>query len=140
MLVYTQGERSTFTISGLDAPLAKVTDLAVDVNFDYIYLADAGNNRIVVLTTDGEFVKQIKAAEDSTWSDIRSITVNTAESKMFLLNGSKVFEVDLNTAEMAGSSTVAEDVEEVVEEEVVEENAVEEEPVEEPVEEEPQLD
>jgi len=131
LLVYTQGEKSSFTISGLGSPLSKVTDLAVDVNFDYIYLADTGNNRVVVLTTDGEFIKQIKATEDSTWSDIRGITVNVAESKMFLLNGSKVFEVDLNTAEIAGDSAVAEDIEEDI---------VEEKPAEEPIEEEPQLD
>ncbi len=142
LLVYTQGKRSSFTISDLDTPLAKVTDLAVDVNFDYIYLADAGNNRVVVLTTDGKFIKQIKALEDSDWSDIRGISVNTAESKMFLLNGSKVFEVDLTTADVAGTSTVAEEAEEPIEEPVKEE-PVEEKPAEETVEEpveDPQLD
>jgi hypothetical protein len=130
LLVYTQGERTDFNITGLNTPLGNVTDLTVDVNFDYLYLADAGNDRVVMLTSDGEFVKQIKATDEETWSDIRSISVNTAESKLFLLNGSKVFEVDLTTAEVAGASIIAEDVEEVVEEPITEE-PVEEEPVEE---------
>jgi|GEM_PF-866036 len=107
LLVYTQGEKSTFSVTGLDTPLSKVTDLYVDVNFDYIYLADAGNNRVVVLNTEGEFVKQIKARDEAAWSDIKSLSLNTAETKMFLLNGSKVFEIDLATAEVAGAATAA---------------------------------
>lgn len=98
LLVFTQGEKTNFSISGLDTPLGKVTDLSADVNFDYIYLADSGNNRVVVLDTDGNFIKQLKSNEDGAWSDIQSMSVNADETKMYLLNGSKVFEIDLTTA------------------------------------------
>jgi len=98
LVVFTQGEKTNFSITGLDTPLNKVTDMAVDVNFDYIYLADAGNNRVVVLDTKGNFVKQLKANDNVSWSDIKSIAVNADETKMYLLNGSKVFEINLATA------------------------------------------
>ncbi len=98
LVVFTQGEKTNFSITGLDTPLSNITDLAVDVNFDYIYLADAGNNRVVVLDTKGKFVKQLKADDNTSWSDIKSITVNADETKMYLLNGSKVYEIDLTTA------------------------------------------
>ncbi len=107
LLVFTQGEKSSFNISGLDTPLSNVVDLAVDVNFDYIYLADADNNRVVALNADGELVKQLKAVEKGAWSDIRSISVDSNESRMFILNGSKVFEVDLTTAKVADQEPVA---------------------------------
>lgn len=98
LLVYTQGERTDFGITGLDVPLNNVTDIEVDVNFNYIYLADAGNNRVVVLSEDGEFIKQIKATEDNMWSDIRAISIDQSESTLFVLNGSRVFKVDLTQA------------------------------------------
>ncbi len=103
LLAYTQGENTGFTITGLDKPLSRVTDLEVDVNFDYIYLADAGNNRVVLLNDKGEFVKQIKASEETAWADIRSISVNSSESTLYVLSGSKVYEVDLAQATVASA-------------------------------------
>ena len=95
LAVYTQGAKANFPTTGLDAPLNGATDVETDVNFDNIYIADAGNNRIVVLDTDGNFVKQLKAEKETEWDDIKSIAVNSSETLMFVLNGSRVFEVDL---------------------------------------------
>jgi len=50
------GERATFKITGLDKPLKGVTDLfLLDKT---IYILDAGNNRIVAVSTDGTFIEQ----------------------------------------------------------------------------------
>lgn len=100
LLVYTQGEKASFSITGLPDPLSNVTALEVDNNYDYIYLADAGNNRVVVLNDSGEFVKQIKASQNKDWPNIRDIGIDPSESTMFVLSGSKVFEVDLTEADV----------------------------------------
>ncbi len=93
--VFTQGEKTDFEISGLDKPLSNPSDIITSTAFDNIYVADKGNSRVLVLTTEGKLVRQLKAEKDADWNDIRSISVNSNETKMFLLSGSKVFELDL---------------------------------------------
>ncbi len=92
---YTQGEETSFAIKVIDKPLSNPTKIVADVNYDNIYIADSGNNRIVVIDTDGNFVRQIKTENESEWSNIKSIGVNTDETKMFVLSGSRVFDVNL---------------------------------------------
>jgi hypothetical protein len=96
--VYTQGEKTDFTISGLETPLNNSTDIIANTAFDNIYIADAGNNRIVIINTDGELVKQLKAEKEGEWGDLRDISVSSDETTMFVLSGSKVFEIDLTEA------------------------------------------
>ncbi|MFC1756176.1 hypothetical protein ACFLZK_02170 [Patescibacteria group bacterium] len=113
LVVFTSGEKTDFNISGLTKPLSKVTDLVANINYDNIYLADSGNNRVVVLDTDGNFVKQIMTEDPNAWSGIKSVAVNADETRMYVLNGSKVFEVDLTSANppvVAGPELPDEDV------------------------------
>jgi len=112
LVVFTSGEKTDFSIAGLTKPLSKVTDLVANINYDNIYLADSGNNRVVVLDTDGNFVKQIMTEDPSAWSGIKSIAINADETRMYILDGSKVFEVDLtstNPPALAGPELPDED-------------------------------
>lgn len=98
LVIYTSGEKSNFSVKGLDAPIKNLVGISANNNFENIYLADAGNNRIVVLDSEGNFVKQIKADEENAWSSIKSISVSADEATLYVLSGSKIFEVDLATA------------------------------------------
>lgn len=98
LAVYTQGKKADFSVTGLETPLNRLTDLEVSTTFDHLYLADAGNNRVLVLDKKGALVKQIHAENDETWNDIRSISVSNDETTMFVLNGSKVYKINLSEA------------------------------------------
>ncbi len=92
---YTRGTKDDFKISGLDKPLSKAVQVLANYNFTNIYIADAGNNRIIIINDKGELVKQIKETNENAWNNIRSIGVSPKEDKLFVLNGSLVYEVDL---------------------------------------------
>lgn len=93
--VYTQGNRGNFEVTDLPKQFREISDLVVNVDYDNIYVADKGNNRIVVLDTNGKYIKEFTAENNTAFNDIRSISVNPSETIMFVLSGSKVYEIDL---------------------------------------------
>ncbi|OGC45397.1 hypothetical protein A2V49_02350 [candidate division WWE3 bacterium RBG_19FT_COMBO_34_6] len=95
--VYTQGEKSNFQLTDLDKPLANPVKVVTGTGFDSIYIADSGNNRIAVFSNTGKFIKQYKAENDSDWSEIKSIALTSDETKIYVLNGSKVFEINIKS-------------------------------------------
>lgn len=92
---FTTGTQTQFDIQNLDKPLSQAVQIIADAELDNIYIADTGNNRILVINSDGELIKQIKNENDAYWGDIRSITVSSDEQTLYLLNDTKVYEVSL---------------------------------------------
>lgn len=92
---FTTGTQTQFDIQNLDKPLNQATQIIADAELDNIYIADTGNNRILVINSDGELIKQIKNENDAYWDNIKSITVSSDEQTLYLLNGTKVYEVSL---------------------------------------------
>jgi DNA-binding beta-propeller fold protein YncE len=91
---YTKGEKATFDITGLTTPLNDPTQILADYDWKYIYIADSGNNRVVVLDENGKFIKEIKAS-GQTWTGITSISVSPKEDYIYVLSGSRVYRVAL---------------------------------------------
>ena len=94
LLKFYTGEQVTFEIKGLDKGFLNPTKVVKDVDLVNIYVADSGNNRVVILDEAGNLVKQFIANGDA-WNNIRSIGVSRDESMLFVLSGSKVYEVAL---------------------------------------------
>jgi hypothetical protein len=95
LLSFTYGVKDAFTVTGLDKPFSSPTQVSTNLNFKNIYIADKGNRRVVVLNKDGAFVKQIKGVYTDSWQDIRGISVSSDERMLYLLDGSRVYEVEL---------------------------------------------
>ena len=93
--VYTQGEKDAFEITGLSVPLRNASQVFTSEDLDSIYIADKGNNRIIVLDDEGNLLKQFQATDRTYFNDIRSIVVNAAEDTLFVLDGSKVYQIKL---------------------------------------------
>ncbi len=91
--IFTAGKEDGFSVKGLDKPLNNPVSIVAHVDLENIYIADKGNNRIVVLSKSGELVAQYKPANPSIWDDIRSIDVSLDEKTIYLLNGSKIYEI-----------------------------------------------
>ena len=89
------GEPAPFQLTGLDIPFNNPAALytASDEQIQHLYVADAGNRRIVQLTKDGQFVRQFKPRlEDNIeFDDLRSLYVDEISEKMFILNGSSLY-------------------------------------------------
>jgi hypothetical protein len=89
---YTSGTKETFEISGLENALVNPRVLKTKWDWDNMYILDKATNRIVVLTKDGEMVKELR---NSAWSDLKDIAITLDETQAFVLSGSKVYQVEL---------------------------------------------
>jgi len=92
---YSGGVKTDFTVSGLDKPFLNPVKVIADLDFENIYIADRGNNRVVVLNEDGALIKQYKNDDDSLWHDIRDISISSDEKYLFVLDTSKIYKVNL---------------------------------------------
>lgn len=90
---FLSGEKDVFDITGLDKPFSDPVNIVKDFNLDNIYVADRGNNRIVILDEDGVLVSQYLVTDDS-WNDIKGVGVTRDEETLFILSGSKVYTVE----------------------------------------------
>lgn len=87
-----------FKLTGLDVPFKNPTAIfTLPDTVDYLYVADAGNQRIVQLTKEGSFVAQYKPKNDEgiTFDDLRGLYVNEEKGKIYLLNGITLYAPNL---------------------------------------------
>jgi sugar lactone lactonase YvrE len=95
---YQEGTGVPFTQSNLDVPLKNPSSIAVTGFMDedgYVYVADVGNQRVVQFSKGGEFIRQLRAPDATDMNDLRSIFVDEAAQKLFLLNGNKLYVAQL---------------------------------------------
>lgn len=92
---YTTGKKDDFEISGLETPLGDIVDFVVKEEFKYVYVADYKNSRVVLLDNKGNFVKQYKYVDNEGWRDLKAIAINDNESKLYVLSGTKLYEITL---------------------------------------------
>ncbi len=91
---YQEGSSALFTQSNLDKPISNPTSIFVTGFMDedgYVYVADAGNQRIVQFSKTGEFLRQYLGGDSSYMNDLRGIFVDEVEKQLFLLNGKKLY-------------------------------------------------
>ncbi|MDX1521350.1 MAG: hypothetical protein R3264_06965, partial [Anaerolineae bacterium] len=74
------GQPVNFNVTGLDRPLSNPVSIftAPDEDVQYLYVADAGNQRIVQFEKDGRFIRQFKPSvgEAVTFANLQDIFVD----------------------------------------------------------------
>ena len=95
LVSYSGGAKTEFAVTGLDKPFLNPVKVVTDVDFSNIYVADRGNNRVVVLDKDGALLRQYKNDDDSLWKDIKGISVSSDEKYVFILDSSKVYKLQI---------------------------------------------
>lgn len=84
---YSQGRDDPFLARGVDPELGKELKIFTDDSLTYLYVLDAEQYRVVVLTKDGKYVSQYQ------WSEAlpTDIVVSEIEKKVFLLLNQKIY-------------------------------------------------
>ena len=95
LIAYSAGTKTSFAVSGLENPFSDTSKIVADTDLKNIYVADRGNKSVVLLDDKGNLIKQYKYDTSDTWNDIRGISVSTDEKTLFVLNGSKVYKINL---------------------------------------------
>jgi hypothetical protein len=90
---YRRGERVNFTVSGLVEPMRKVVQIYTDETLEQVYLLDQGNNRVVVVSKEGQFERQIVWQGLAAASDL---AVLSQEKAMVVLSGSSLYRIALD--------------------------------------------
>jgi len=92
-----------FQVAEIDKPLGRSTAIytAPDDVAQYIYVADAGNKRVVQLNKDGRFVRQFKPRDEGSvdFDTLRSLFVDELGGKLYLLNDQGLYVANITPLE-----------------------------------------
>ena len=90
-----------FNITGLDIPLRNPVAIftAPDEDVQYVYIADAGNQRVVQLEKDGRFVRQFRpsAGEAVTFANLQDIFVDEISGRLYILDSNNLYASNIPT-------------------------------------------
>ena len=90
---YSRGIKKDFTASSLIEPLNSPTKIYTEAGFDYLYILDPRHKRIVQYDkATGELINQYTSEK---FDDIKDIVIDEKEERMYLLNGRKIFEINI---------------------------------------------
>lgn len=95
LLKFFSGEQRPFIWQGLPDPISAPTAVAVSLQSDRVYVADAGNARIIEATKDGEFLRQFRIREGDTLRNLRSFFLDEASSVLYVLTDSNLQKIDI---------------------------------------------
>lgn len=94
ILRFTAGKPADFAPRDLDLPLSKPAALFTNQTLLGLYVADAGNQRIVQLDkATGRFVRQFKPRGEArdTFNALKALAVDEANKKFFFINGNQAY-------------------------------------------------
>jgi len=104
ILKFMGGEPAPFEQTELDEPLRGPTAIftSPDEETKFLYVADAGNGRIVQFSKEGQFIRQFRAAEAGVFDQLRSLYVDEVGSKFYILSGDALYMANIPEGEGAG--------------------------------------
>jgi hypothetical protein len=89
---FSGGKEDNFEIRGLNEEFSSSIKVFTNSGQENIYVLEADQNRVVILSKSGEFKREIKSVSLST---VGAIAVSEELGKIFAMSGSIVFEIDL---------------------------------------------
>jgi len=91
------GQPAPFELAGLYEPLRSPTAIFTDEEAEFVYVADAGNRRIVQLDKEGRFVRQFRPAEGSAFDHLKGLYVDENGGRLFFVSGHALYLADIPT-------------------------------------------
>jgi hypothetical protein len=93
ILRFRAGQPVDFRLQDLEEPLKSPTAIFTAPNVNSIYVADAGNQRIVQFDKDGRFLRQFRPREQDAdaFANLKALFADEAKKKFFFTNANKVY-------------------------------------------------
>jgi DNA-binding beta-propeller fold protein YncE len=91
VMKFDTGNLLPFGMKGLEQPLRKPVALALPPNSQSVWVADAGNRRIVQLNKNGDFMRQLKPDDANVMNDLRGLAVDEAGKRFYFVNGNRLY-------------------------------------------------
>jgi hypothetical protein len=101
ILKFVGGELAPFEQTELDEPLRGPTAIFTrpDEETKFLYVADAGNKRIVQFSKEGQFIRQFRPAEAGVFDQLKSLHVDEIGSKFYILSGNTLYMANIPEGE-----------------------------------------
>ncbi len=98
LLKFFAGKVADFNLTGLDMPLRSPTAMFTDDHTMSIYIADAGNQRILQMDKDGKFQRQFRLAENpQILGQVKSLYVNESGGEFYFVTDNALYRVNFPT-------------------------------------------
>jgi len=97
---YFGGSSAPFNLDGLSTPLGRPAALALDPtapNESSLYVADYDNARIVHLSPDGRFIRQLRSPGDE-FAALEDLLVDERAGKVYVISGGRLYVASLPAA------------------------------------------
>ncbi len=93
LLRFRMGQRVPFEMNGLDVPLKNPAALSVPPEANALYIADAGNQRLVEFDKTGRYVRQFKpwAKEGTAFEGLRALFASESKRKFYFISSGGVY-------------------------------------------------
>jgi hypothetical protein len=103
ILKFMGGELAPFEQTELDEPLRGPTAIftSPDEETKFLYVADAGNRRIVQFSKEGQFIRQFRTAEAGVFDQLKSLHVDEIGSKFYILSENTLYMANIPEGEGA---------------------------------------
>ncbi len=90
---FRTGTNIPFQLGALPTPLKNPVAIYTRPEVDALYIADAGNQRIVEFDKNGKFVRQFKpyAEKGNVFQNLRDFTVNETKRKLYFVNSDAAY-------------------------------------------------
>jgi hypothetical protein len=91
ILKLLDSQPAPFEITGLYEPLQNPTALFTSEEAEFLYVADAGNDRIVQLTKEGSFVRQFRAGGGEAFDQLKGLFASETYPLLYFVSGNKLY-------------------------------------------------
>lgn len=91
ILKFDDGQPAPFEITGLYEPLQNPTALFTSEETEFLYVADAGNDRIVQLTKEGRLLQQFKAGQGESLDQLKSLFASEMYHLLYFVSGNRLY-------------------------------------------------
>lgn len=92
VIKFTSGDRQDFTITGLAQPFKGPIMLDTREGLTNLYILEPSNRRVVVVSKNGQFLKEIRSPSLATASDL---VADENHGRVLAVSGSLIFEVSI---------------------------------------------
>lgn len=98
---FEAGQAASFSVTGLDKPFSNPVAIftAPNETVQHLYIADAGNRRVVQLNKDGVFVRQFKPREGEgvSFANLQDIYVDEIGERLYVLDSNNLYLANIPT-------------------------------------------
>ncbi len=95
LLKFFGGQGRSFVWQGLPGELSAPAAVVVPIEGDRLYVADAGNGRIIEATKEGVFLRQFRTREGGIIRNLRSLYLDEAGSMFYVLTQDQLYKIDI---------------------------------------------